>query len=111
MIDAENAFNFINRKIMLHSLKPVCPIIATYIINCYATPSILFFVGGGEILSSEGTIQGDLTAMGAYALDILPLIKFLIELINLNKMNTKEVAFADDISVAGSLNSIKDYWD
>ena len=26
-------------------------------------------------------------------------------------MNTKEVVFADDVSVAGSLNSIKDYWD
>ena len=26
-------------------------------------------------------------------------------------MNAKEVAFADGFSVAGSLNSIKDYWD
>ena len=26
-------------------------------------------------------------------------------------MNAKEVVFADDFSVAGSLNSIKDYWD
>ena len=49
--------------------------------------------------------------MGAYALDILPLIKFLLEFINLHEMNAKEVALADDFSVAGSLNSIKDYWD
>ena len=49
--------------------------------------------------------------MGAYALDTLPLIKLLLEFINLNKMNAKEVAFADGFSVAGSLNSIKDYWD
>ena len=103
LIDAENAFNSINRKVMLHNLKFICPIIATYIINCYATPSRLFIVGGGEILSSEGTTQGHPTA--------LSLIKFLLEFINLNEMNAKEVVFADDFSIAGSLNSIKDYWD
>ena len=26
-------------------------------------------------------------------------------------MNAKEVVFADDFTIAGSLNSIKDYWD
>ena len=31
LIDAENAFSFINRKVMLHNLKFICPIIATYI--------------------------------------------------------------------------------
>ena len=34
--------------------------------------------------------------MGAYALDILPLIKFLLQFINLNEMNAKEAVFADD---------------
>ena len=57
---------------MLHNLKFICPIIVTYIINCYATLSSLFIVGEGDILPSEGTTQGDPTAMGAYALDILP---------------------------------------
>ena len=59
LIDAENAFNSINHKVMLHNLKFICSIIATYIINCYATPSRLFIAGRGEILSSEGTTQGD----------------------------------------------------
>ena len=49
--------------------------------------------------------------MGAYALGIPPLIKFLLEFIKLNEMNAKEVVFADELSVAGNLNSIKDYWD
>ena len=47
LIDAENAFNSINCKVMLRNLKFICPIIATYIINCYATPLRLFIVGGG----------------------------------------------------------------
>ena len=62
LIDAENIFNSINHKVMLHNLKFICPIIATYKINCYATPSRLFIVGGGEILSSEETTQDDPTA-------------------------------------------------
>ena len=62
LIDAEIAFNCKNRKVMLHNLKFICPIIATYILNCYATPSRLFIASGGEILYIEGTTQGDPTA-------------------------------------------------
>ena len=49
--------------------------------------------------------------MGAYVLSILPLIKFLLEFINLNEMKTKKVVFAEDLSVAGNFNSIKDCWE
>ena len=111
LIDAENAFNSINCKVMLHYLKFIFPVVTTYKINSYATPSRLFIVGEGEILSSEETTQGDPTAMGAYVLGILPLIKILLQFINLNEMNVKEAVFADEFSIAGSLNSIKDYWD
>ena len=108
LIDAEDTFSSINRKVMLHGLKCIWPIIAIYIINCYATPSRLFIVGEGEM---DNSTQGDPTAMEAYAWGILPLIKSLLEFINQNEMNSKEVVFVDDCSVAGSLKNFKDYWD
>ena len=72
LIDTEKAFNSMNRKVMLHTLKFICPMIATSIITCYATPSRLSIVAVGEILCcNKGTTQGDPTAMRAYALGIL----------------------------------------
>ena len=62
-------------------------------------------------MAKEETTQGDPTAMGAYALGILPLIHFLLEFISINHLSAKEVAFADDFTVAGKLTSIRDYWE
>ena len=55
----------------------------------------LFIIDGGELLSKEGTTQGDLTSMDVYALEILPLLQFLLDFISINELNAKEVAFAD----------------
>ena len=93
IIDAENAFSSINRKVILYGMKFLCPLISTNIFNCYAAPVRLFSFGGGEILSKEGTTQGDPTSMGAYALGILPMLHSLLDIQN------REVAFADDLTV------------
>ena len=58
----------------------------------------------------EGTTQGNPTAMGAGTLGILPLIHFLLQFISVNHISAKDVAFANDFTVAGKLTSIKDYW-
>ena len=80
-----------------------------YISNCYICPARLFITGRGELLSKEGTTQGDPTSIGAYALGILPLLQFLLDFIPVKQLNAKEVAFADDLMVAEKISSIKDY--
>ena len=59
LVDASNAFNSINRKVMLHNIRYICPAIAVYTYNCYSTASRLFVQGGMEISSAEGTTQGE----------------------------------------------------
>ena len=108
LIDAENAFNSINQKVMFSNLKFICPH------HCYLHNQLLcnsikvIFCRWGEILFTVETTQGDPTALGAYTSGILALIKFLLEFILLNEMNAKEVAFADDFSIACNFNSFTD---
>ena len=78
LIDAENAFNSINRK--SHATQYICfyvQLFSIYITNCYSSPARLFITGGGEIKSLEGTTQGDPTAMAAYAPAVTPLLSYL----------------------------------
>ena len=44
-IDASNAFNSLNRNVMLHNVKIICPVIANYVNNTYALPARLFILG------------------------------------------------------------------
>jgi hypothetical protein len=107
-IDASNAFNSINRNVLLHNIKVLCPEIATYIINCYIKPARLFVSGGVEISSKEGTTQGDPVAMGMYALGMMPLLTTVLQ----NDTNDiTQVAFADDLTGIGTLNRLKHWWD
>ena len=109
--DPENAFNSINRKVMLHNLKFICPVIAIYVSKCYMCHARFFIISGGELISKEGTKQGEPTSMRTYALGILPLLQFLLNFISVNELNAKEVAFVDGYlrMVTGELSSIKDY--
>ena len=94
-VDANNAFNSINRNVLLNNVFHICPEIAIYTYNCYSMPARLFVTGGGEIKSEEGTTQGDPIAMPIYAIGLDPL---------LNKLKTcigvSQSGFADDLSGA-----------
>ena len=53
LIDAENTFNAINRKAMVHNISVIWSIVSTYVSNCYNMPARLFIIGGTEILSRK----------------------------------------------------------
>ena len=53
LVDDSNAFNALNRNVLLHNINYLCPPMATYIRNCYQTSSRLFVFGGKEIGSEQ----------------------------------------------------------
>jgi hypothetical protein len=63
LVDADNAFNRLNRSVALWNIRYICPPLTTFTMNCYQVPGRLFIVGGVEISSCEGTTQGDPLAM------------------------------------------------
>ena len=106
LIDASNAFNALNRAAALHNIRILCPMIAIYAVNTYRQPARLFVIGGKEIVSAEGTTQGDPLAMSLYALSIQPLITSLQA-----ASTVKQCWFADDASGAVSIVEITTWWD
>ena len=96
LVDADNAFNCLNRKVLLHNIRYQCPPMAIYIRNCHSTPSRLFVLGSVEILSSEGTTQGDPLAMPVYAIGITPLLEVIKPSTSVDH-GVKHAAFANDL--------------
>ena len=84
----------------------LCPAFYTFVFNCYSTSARLFVIGGIELRSEEGTTQGDPSAMATYALALVPLMNILHQIENA----ALEVAFADDITGAGSLEKLLTWW-
>ena len=64
----------------------------------------LFISGGEEITSDKSTTQGGPTAIPIYALGSLPLLNIT------TTDNTKNAAYADDISCVGKLKNILSWW-
>ena len=111
LLDAANAFHLVSRNVFLNNIKVICPSIATFVVNCYANPCRLFVLGGVELKSMEGTTQGDPSAMSIYALAIIPLLLMIIEMLAEECKSVKNAGFADDISAAGKLKSLRAWWD
>jgi hypothetical protein len=105
LIDADNAFNRLNRSVALKNIQIICPPISTFAINCYRNSSRMFVHGGAEISSQEGTTQGDPLSMPLYALAITPLIQKLKE-----HVPVQQAWYADDAQGAGKLFALRRWW-
>ena len=110
-VDAENAFNSMNRSTALHNIQRICPIVATYITNLYRQPCKLFVANGKKypenfIISSEGTTQGCNSASAFYSIGILPILLHLHDV-----CSCPQIWFADDAGAGGKLNDLVKWWD
>ena len=126
LVDAENAFNSLNRDAALSNIRLLCPELASYVINTYREPARLFVYNGDkEILSEEGVTQGDNAAMGFYACATIPVIaasrRQEEEEFEDNQViddreagadvsNVKQIRYADDAAGGGKINSLSKWW-
>ena len=92
LVDANNAFNCLNRQTALLNISHLCPALSKVLINTYKK-HIQLFIDGESILSQEGTTQGDPLAMA------------------IANENIKQAWFADDALAGGRLDHIKNWWD
>lgn len=104
LVDAENAFNSLNREVALRNVLHLCPSLGRVLVNTYRDP-VNLFVDGEVFKSAEGTTQGDLLAMAMYAICIVPLINRMSEV-----NATDHVWYADECSAIGSLVGVRQWW-
>ena len=113
LVDAENAFNNLNRKAAIHNIKQICPSFYQYLFNTYQLPARLIINDkdghSDDILSEEGSTQGDVPAMAMYAIGTKPLLDKLMTTVD-NK-NCKQVWYADDSASGGKIVELKKWWD
>jgi len=106
-IDANNAFNSLNRRLALHNINMICPLMRVLLLNTYRDDSLL--PSGKEFfLSQEGLTQGDNVAMAAYGANTLPLIRRLKEQLPATILHKW---YADDANATGGLLAIRELFD
>jgi uncharacterized C2H2 Zn-finger protein len=107
LVDANNAFNSVNRQLALWQARIYWPHCARFLYNTYNGHAELVIRDSDiRLYSKEGVTQGDPLAMPLYALATLPII---------NKMKKEQKTiqswYADDSSAQGDLNSLRNWWD
>ena len=108
LIDADNAFNRINRAVALWNVQFICPAVKFVLINVYRAPTRIFMLDGDsstfELLSQEGTTQGCPLAMAMYALALVPLVRELHPL-------CRQVWYADDATGCDNFVRMRAWFD
>ena len=107
LVDADNAFNRLNRKVALLNIRHICPSLSIILINCYRMPARLYVAGSLELSSEEGVTQGDPLAMVMYGLALLPLIRA----IRPDDGDGVQSWYADDGQAVGRFEMLRRWWD
>jgi hypothetical protein len=102
LVDAQNAFNLLNRQLALINCHRLCPSIAATLTNLYRVDSSLY-VQNQTVMSREGVMQGDPLAMAMFAIGITPLIREL--------GSTYQIWFADDAAAGDTLDAVYQWWE
>ena len=118
LVDAENAFNALNRDAALRNIRIVFPELSAYVINSYREPARLFVSQSDqELMSQEGVTQGDNAAMGFYACSTMPVITSTSGKPNLENgspgaggYTTKQIWYADDAVGGGRISDLREWW-
>ena len=105
LVDATNAFNALNRRVMLRNVQVLCPSVSVIVINFYRQPASLY-VHGEIIQSLEGTTQGDPLAMPVYAIAVTPIISALA----IAHRTVCQIWYADDSAAGGLLPGVRQWW-
>lgn len=109
-VDADNAFNRLDKTAMLWVVRHEWPSGAMFIFNCYKHHAFLVIHGdSGELhslLSQTGVAQGCPLSMFLYGLTLVPLIKKLQHL----HPNCTQIFFADDGNAGGTWAQLRQYW-
>lgn len=87
LVEANNAFNSLNRRAALHNIRLICSQFSFILTNMYRIPVSVIVHGSSNIISLKGTTQGDNLAMSFYALGITPIIDYLKHKVKLVKMS------------------------
>ena len=107
LIDADNAFNRVNRAVALWNIQFTCPAMKHILINFYRKSTRIFMRSDDaawELLSQEGTTQGCPLAMAMYALALCPLMKEIRPLCN-------QVWYADDATGCDKFAKLRVWFD
>ena len=92
-----------NRNAALHNIQILCPQFSTILINTYRLPVRMIVFRSKDIVSNEGTTQGDNLAMSFYAFGTATLLNYLL----ISSPHVKNVCLGDDITGAGTLLNLK----